>query len=215
MISCLVTAKNSFVAKNIIEQLPYGFTALTRKELDLVETKSVDAFFENKYFDVVIHTARVGGRRNEPDLETDALENIIMFENLLVNRHHYGILINIGSGAEIKPKTYYGAAKAQIARYIRGINTMYNLRCWGVWGKYEAEDRFPTYCQTHNKVKIEDKLMRYIHVNDLIKKIEWIIETRPKQRLFKMGKIVRLSEFARELNPNIKIAIIGNKEDYV
>src|SRR3990167_5551571 len=82
-----LTAKNSFIAKNIMEQLDYDFTATTHKELDLLDTQAVDDFLKDKFFDVVIHTARIGGRRNEPDMEIDALENIVMFENLLINRH--------------------------------------------------------------------------------------------------------------------------------
>src|SRR3990167_3567427 len=188
-----ITAKNSFIAKNIIEQLDYDFTATIHKELDLLDTQAVDDFLKNKFFDVVIHTARVGGRKNESDMEIDALEKIVMFENLLINRHCFDILINIGSGAEIKPTTYYGSAKSHIAEYIERIDRMYNLRCWGVWGKYELEDRF----------------MRYIHVDDLIKKIEWVIETRPKQKIYNLGEPVLLSAFAKQLNPNIKVIIKG------
>ena len=210
-----ITAKNSFIAKNIMEQLDYDFISTTHKELDLLDTQAVDDFLKDKFFDVVIHTARIGGRRNEPDMEIDALENIVMFENLLINRHCFDILINIGSGAEIKPTTYYGSAKFHIAEYIERLDRMYNLRCWGVWGKYEKSDRFPTYCQTHNEVEIEEKLMRYIHVDSLIKKIEWIIETRPKQKLFIMGEPILLSKFAKQLNPNIKVIIKSKGKDYI
>lgn len=215
MTSCYLTAKNSFIAKNIMEQLPYKFTATTHSELDLTDTQAVDSFFKDKHFDIVIHTARVGGRRNQEDTVLDGLENVIMFENLMINRHCYDILINIGSGAEVTPTTYYGASKKVIADYISRIDRMYNLRCWGIWGKYEAKDRFPTYCQTHDSIEIKDKLMRYIHVDDLIKKIEWIIETKPTQKLFNMGTPILLSEFAKQLNPKIKVKITGKGIDYV
>src|SRR3990167_3099773 len=214
MTSVFVTARNSFIARNIMEQLPYEFTATTHKELDLIDTRDVDNFFKDKHFDVVIHTACVGGRTNGPDDELIGLENLVMFENLLINRHRFDMFINIGSGAEVKPTTYYGAAKKAIANYIEKLDRMYNLRCWGVWGKYEAEDRFQTYCQTHDIVEIEEKYMRYIHVNDLVKKIEWIIETKPKQKLFEMGNPILLSEFAKQLNPKIKIVITGKGKDY-
>src|SRR3990167_10094570 len=121
-----ITAKNSFIAKNIMEQLDYDFISITHKELDLLDTQAVDDFLKDKFFDVVIHTACIGGRRNQPDSEIDALENIVMFENLLINRHHFSIFINIGSGTEIKPITFYGAAKSQIANYIEKLDKMYN-----------------------------------------------------------------------------------------
>src|SRR3990167_9648722 len=101
-----ITAKNSFIAKNIMEQLDYDFIATTHQELDLTDTLAIDNFFKEQYFDVIIHTARMGGRRNIPDTLEDGLENVIMFENLLINRHRFGILINIGSGAEINHDTY-------------------------------------------------------------------------------------------------------------
>ena len=64
----LVTGRNGFLAKEIKDHLlDYDLTFLGRSDLDLANTKLVDSFFSGKYFDAVLHTAIVGGRRNQND----------------------------------------------------------------------------------------------------------------------------------------------------
>ena len=81
--SILITAKRSFIAQNILEQLDYDFTAIGREDVDLTNNEAVSAFLKDKYFDYVIHTACVGGRRNEEDTIEIFDRNYDMFENLL------------------------------------------------------------------------------------------------------------------------------------
>src|SRR3990167_3718120 len=125
-----ITAKNSFIAKNILEQLDYDFTATTHTELDLTSSKAVDTFFKDKYFDYIIHTACAGGRRkNEPQKIFE--DNFNMFDNLaLRNKGHYGKFINFGSGAD-RLETWYGKAKRVIRGIIKENPNMINLRLFG------------------------------------------------------------------------------------
>ena len=209
-----ITAANSFIAKNILEQLDYNFTATTHNELDLTDEFAVSEFFADKYFDFVIHTANVGGRRNKPDSQEQLDANVEMFLNLLHNSSHYKYLINIGSGAD-KLNTWYGRSKRIIAGIIKEHTNMINLRCFGVWGKYEAPDRFPTVCANNKQVTIEDKLMRYIYIDDLVKIVDETIKNWPKEREMTLGEPILLSEFARQLNPDIKIIEKGKGQDYI
>ena len=211
-----ITAADSFIAHNILEQLDYDFITTTHEQLDLTSSEAVNAFLRPLYFDYVIHTACIGGRRNGTDDQTIFDDNYNMFENLLTNQNHYTYLINIGSGAD-QLDTWYGKAKYVIAEIIKEHTNMINIRCFGVWGKHEKPDRFPTYCRTHDKVVIdEDKLMRYIHVDGLVKIVDSIIQKWPTmKREMILGEPVLLSEFARQLNPNIKVVIKGKGKDYV
>ena len=211
-----ITAGNSFIAKNIFEQLDYDFVATTHDQLDLVDPEVVGAFQKDKYFDYVIHTACVGGRRDEDDNQSIFDDNYDMFENLLANEHHFKYLINIGSGAD-RFDTWYGKSKRVIANIIKIKKNMVNLRCFGVWGKYEKLDRFPSTCIMSDEITIpEDKLMRYIHVDGLVKIIDGLINKWPKnKREMTLGEPILLSEFAKQLNPSIKVIIQGKGEDYV
>src|SRR3990167_10543299 len=86
----LITAKRSFIARNILEQLDYDFTAIGREDVDLTNTEAVSAFLSPLYFDYVIHTACVGGREEDTKEIFDA--NFDMFENLLNNQAHFKYL---------------------------------------------------------------------------------------------------------------------------
>ena len=214
--SIFITAKNSFIARNILEQLDYDFTATTHKELDLTDAEAVNKFFKDKYFDVVIHTACIGGRRDGEDSVEIFDDNIEMFLNLFNNRNHWLKLINFGSGAD-QLNTYYGGAKELIGGIIKKSEDMINLRLFGVWGRYEKPDRFPAYCLNHDEVVIEeDKKMRYIHVDDLVTIVGDIIDYWPENtREMILGTPIKLSKFAKQLNPNIKVIIEGKGEDYI
>lgn len=216
LLKVYITARDSFIAKNIMEQLDYDFTATGRDQLDLTNSEAVDAFFEDKYFDVVIHTACMGGRRTDKETRKTFDDNYDMFENLRNNQDRFRYLINLGSGADTLG-THYGNAKKVIANIIREKPNMFNLRCFGVWGKYEKPDRFPSYCTTHKQVTIkEDKLMRYIHVDRLVNHINGLILDWPlKTREITVGEPVLLSEFAKQLNPNIKVIVKGKGKDYI
>jgi len=214
-ISVLITAKRSFIARNILEQLDYDFTAIGREDVDLTNSKAVSDFLKNLYFDYVIHTACVGGRRNYSDDRKIFDDNYGMFENLLDNRNHYKYLINFGSGAD-QSNTEYGKAKRVIRDIIKEKSNMVNLRCFGIWGKYEKPDRFPTICLMSDEIIIEEnKLMRYIHVDDLVKIIDGLIKKWPNKREIIVGEPILLSEFAKQLNPSIKIIIKSKGKDYI
>ena len=212
----LVLGAEGFIGKNIeywLEDKYYLFTP-THKQLDLNSAVQVDKYFQDRYFDVVIHCASVGGRRNKPDLRRHFDINYNMFANILNNKEHYKYLINIGSGAD-RLGTWYGKSKRVIAHIIKEHKNMVNLRCFGVWGNLEAKDRFPTYCQTHDSITIEDKMMRFIHVDDLVKIIDVIIQKWPNKREYTLGEPVKLSDFAKAINPKIKITISGQGQDYI
>ena len=210
-----ITARNSFIGRNILEQLDYDFIATTHKDVDLTNPEAVNAFLSPLYFDYVIHTACVGGRQNDTDDQQIFDANFDMFENLLNNQDHYKYLINFGSGAE-KDNTWYGKSKRIISMIIKEDPNMINLKCYGVWGKYEKPDRFPTTCIMSDEITIEDKLMRYIHVDELVKIVDMIIKKWPKtKREVTIGEPILLSKFAKQLNPNIKVIIKGKGKDYI
>jgi len=91
----LITGGNGYIAKSITNNLWEKCHILSpgREELDLLDSKSVDTFFEGKYFDVVIHTATVGGSRLEEEDETVSFYNLIMFYKLIRKKEQFNKLI--------------------------------------------------------------------------------------------------------------------------
>jgi len=91
----LITGGNGYIAKSITNALweKYHIIAPGRDELDLLSTESVDKFFEGKHFDIIVHTAVVGGSRLEEDDETVSFYNLIMFYNLIRKKEQFNKLI--------------------------------------------------------------------------------------------------------------------------
>ena len=58
----LITGGNGYIAKSLANNLN-NVTSITRKDFDLTDRHATDKWFEEKYFDVIIHTAVKGGSR--------------------------------------------------------------------------------------------------------------------------------------------------------
>jgi nucleoside-diphosphate-sugar epimerase len=63
----------------------------------------LNIIFQDKYFDLVIHTAVRGGSRLNPlDGPDVVLSNLLMYDNLMRCRDKFDRFIHFGSGAEEK-----------------------------------------------------------------------------------------------------------------
>jgi nucleoside-diphosphate-sugar epimerase len=65
----LITGGNGFIAKALYEKWKnvYDLTTITRQDFDLTAFEAVSSFFQDKYFDVVLHCAVQGGSRLKQD----------------------------------------------------------------------------------------------------------------------------------------------------
>jgi UDP-glucose 4-epimerase len=179
----LITGGNGYIAKSITNRLweKYHIISPGREELDLLDSKSVDTFFEGKYFDVVIHTATVGGSRLKEEDETVSFYNLIMFYNLIRKKEQFNKLISFGSGAEFKTDyTPYGFSKKIINKLIHKYENFYNLRIYAVFDEKEKDTRFikssiQRYIKNEPIVIHEDKLMDFIYMPDLISIVDFYI----------------------------------------
>lgn len=199
----LITGSNSFIAKSIIDKLSkekYQIIIKNRHELDLLNLDKLRDFFEeHSYFDYIIHTAAVGGRRWEGNLPRYFSENVQMFNNLMLFEKNFKKLIAFGSGAEFGDLSHnahvrdlnekvtlncYGLAKRYITNRVRIERLpVIILRLWGCFGKYESSGGFIKTNMIRHKTKIpmvihQDKWMDYIYVNDLIRLIENILDNK-------------------------------------
>lgn len=179
----LITGGKGYIAQAIYNALKteHNITLLTRNDFDLIDSESTNKWFVGKHFDVLIHTAVIGGNRLIPDIELVGQQNIKMWENLLTNQSHFTQLINFGSGAEIYSQdTPYGASKNTIAKSIESKYNFINLRIFAVFDKNELDRRFITsnikkYIKKEPIIIHQDKWMDFIYMKDLISIVKFSI----------------------------------------
>lgn len=231
----LITGGNGFIAKNLLEQLnsKYKLLSFNRKELDLFNSQKVFDYLKKNKFDVVIHTATydAAARFSTKD-PTKVLEyNLKMFFNLTRCKNYFGKMIYFGSGAEFDrvhwipkmsenyfdahlPTDQYGFSKYIMTKYTQQTKNIYNLRLFGVFGKYDDfKTRFieNACCRAvlNLPIKIEqNKYYDFLYIDDLIKIISWFIENKPKKNIYNVctGQAYDFKTIARQI-----IKISGKK----
>jgi GDP-L-fucose synthase len=179
----LITGGNGYIAKSLYNKLKdkYNIITITRQNFNLTNYDAVCEWFHERYFDVVIHTAIVGGSRLKEEDQTVLNENLIMYNNLFANKHHFNKLISFGSGAEtFQPDTPYGISKNEIADSIRNTKNFYNLRIFGVFDENELATRFiksnlQRYIRRESMIIHTDKIMDFFYMKDLISLVDYYI----------------------------------------
>jgi len=182
----LITGGNGYISKSLFNSLKskYEITLVTRNDFDLSDSQSVIKWFSDKIFDVVIHCAVVGGSRLQTDSYEIVDKNLRMYYNLLQCRSNYKKFIHFGSGAELYDKDKpYGLSKHIIRHSILEKDNFYNLRIFGVFDENEVDTRFikaniKRYIDRTPIMIHEDKYMDFIYMPDLIKIVDYYINTK-------------------------------------
>ena len=177
----LITGGNGYIAKALYDNLKHkhNITTITRQNFDLCSYDATCEWFNERYFDIILHTAISGGSRLQQDDSVVLQQNLAMYNNLLVNKHHFKKLISFGSGAEIfMGDTPYGTSKNKIAESIQNIEDFYNLRIFGVFDENELITRFIKanmlrYIKKEPIIIHANKIMDFIYMPDLISTVEY------------------------------------------
>lgn len=155
----LILGSGGFIGRNLCEYLSentnYSINAPSSLELNAVDENSVTQYLKRGCFDVVIHSAIYNPRTDERKDSNKELEyDLRMFFNFEKNQHLFGKMFYLGSGAEFDkrepvidvlesefprsiPNSDYGFAKYIINKQIQKSTNIYNLRIFGLFGKYE------------------------------------------------------------------------------
>lgn len=181
----LITGGNGYIAKSIYSYFKHihDITLITRNDFDLTSYESMNKFFHDRYFDVVIHCAVKGGSRLVKESYHDMDSNLIMYYNLLQHKQHFGKLIHFGSGAEYNaPDSPYGLSKRVIDKSISENDNFYNIRVYAVFDENELDTRFIKSnilrYMNHQPMHIhENKEMDFFYMKDLIKIVDYCIQT--------------------------------------
>lgn len=155
----LLTGGSGFVGRNVKEYLMhkgYEIYAPTSTELNCLDEGKVKAHLQAHHYDVVLHFAVYGDALDHSKDGTKILEyNLRMFNNFAKYSSLYGKMIYTGSGAEYDkrypiqmvtersmqtrslPVDQYGLMKYVVNQLIEVSDNIYNLRLFGIFGKYE------------------------------------------------------------------------------
>jgi len=181
----LITGGNGYIGKTLTKKLKkdYDVCSISRDDFDLTDSHSVNKWFEDKYFDVVLHTAISGGSRLKKDSSDIVDKNLSMYYNLYANRNKFSRFINFASGAEIHdPDSPYGRSKKIIRDSVSEKTNYYNLRIYGLFDENELDTRFIKsnilrYIKKEPMVVHTNKVMDFFYMRDLIYLVRYYINS--------------------------------------
>lgn len=204
----LATGSTGFIGKNIKEQLcnNYEIVSPGHQELDLFNEQRVEKFLKEGCFDIIIHAANTNNTRNKTVTPYDSLNgNLRMFFNLERCKDYYGKMYYFGSGAEYDMQHYipdmkedyfdthvpadpYGFSKYIMSKSCMKDGNIYDLRLFGVYGKYEEWERRFISNAICRALKGKDITIQknvyfdYLWIDDLCDIMRWFIENEPTHR---------------------------------
>ncbi len=152
----LITGAGGFIGRNLAAQYAERHEVATpsRAELDLLDANAVRQYLKRHRFDAVIHAATERSNRAlaaSPDLLD---RNCRMFFNLARNGQSFRRMLFLSSGAVYDrahwqprmaegyfdahiPADAYGFSKYTCAKAIEGMDRVYEMRLFGVFGPHE------------------------------------------------------------------------------
>jgi GDP-L-fucose synthase len=221
----LITGANGYIGKSLYNAFKdeYKVSKLTRNICDLTNSESVDQYFKDKYFDVILHCAVEGGSRLKKDTNDVLDNNLKMYYNLIHNENHFKKLIHFGSGAEIYAQnTPYGLSKHIIRQSILEKDNFYNIRIFGLFDENELDTRFikANIKRYINKQPMEihqDKFMDFFYIKDLIKLVEFCMLNKTFKEINcnykEIYTLLCIASFINSLD-EYKVEIIQNEKGF-
>jgi len=211
MMKILITGGAGFIARNLAEQLNHEYDVVSpnSKELNLLDSQKVFGYIKSNPPDVIIHTATYDAapKHSIKDPAKVLENNLKMFFNLARCKDYFAKMIYFGSGAEFGrenwipkmkedyfdryvPLDQYGFSKYIMNKYAQLNSNIYNLRLFGVFGKYDDwRTRFiPNACCNAlfslPVVIKKNVFFDYLHIDDLVNLTKWFIKNSPREKTY-------------------------------
>lgn len=223
----LLSGGSGFIGRNILEsglKDKYEFVSPSHRELDLLDSGAVDAYFRANRFDAIVHSAVKPGHRNAKDPTALFYSNTRLFFNLA--RHAGGVerMIVLGSGAIYDPlhyrprmaEDYFGAhvpadehgfCKYVCEKHIETSANIVDLRVFGIFGRHEDYAiRFISnmMCKCVLGLPLtmhQDRRFDYLYVDDLMPVLDHFLGKRPMHHAYNVtpDSTVSLLDLARRI----------------
>jgi len=235
----LVTGGNGNIAKMIKNNLhtEYEITNLSRHDLNVLNEKDIEKYLSENKYDILVHTAILGGRRTKEENGDVTHLNLVMLENLLKHADKFKMIINFDSAAIYDrstdilnrkesdiftiPTDYYGFSKYVIYQRSLQYSNMYNFRIFNIYHNNEEPDRFIKSCFNAEKnltpiTIFEDKYFDFVYENDFVKIVKYYFDNvdNPNKLIKTINicyeKKYKLSEIARLIVKNENLIKIEN-----
>ena len=194
----LITGGNGNIAKIITNKLlsSYSIKYPSKIELNVLNINEIENYLNLYDFDILIHTARYGGRRTKKETADVVYNNLVMFENLIKFSKKFKMIINLDSAAtydrdtdifnrkefEINtiPKDYYGFSKYLIYKRSLYYHNIFNFRIFNIFHENEENDRFIKSCfiakKNNTAINIfEDKYFDFMYKDDFLSILEYYL----------------------------------------
>lgn len=242
MKNVLILGGSGFLGRHIKEYIVknnsmYEIDSPSSKELDLINEEEVTKYLKNKYYDIILHCAVHNPVNNKNRDKNKSLDySLKMFFNFEKNQHLFGKMIYFGSGAEFDkrrdlrkvneekfgdsiPVDEYGFAKYIINKSIINSDNIYNLRLFGIYGKYEnwtCKFISNICCKAIKGIPLtirQNVFFDYLYIDDFLKILDYFLENTPKYKDYNIctGKGVDLKTYAEIVrkisNKNLPIYI--------
>ena len=234
MLKILVTGGNGNIAKMIHNNLStcYEIINLSRNDLNVLNLKDIDDYLSHHQFDILVHTAILGGRRTKEETGEVTHLNLLMLENLLHFADKFKMIINFDSAAIYDrstdilnrqesdlftiPTDYYGFSKYVIYKRSIQYSNMYNFRIFNIFHPKEEADRFISKCfyAKHNNEMMnifEDKYFDFVYETDFIKIIQYYFDNVANPE--KLEKTINICYEQKYKLSEIANMIISNKSN--
>lgn len=205
----VLTGASGFIGRNIYENWKekYDILAPSHQELDLADDGAVRTYLSRVCPDVIIHAANVN-QFVHPEKSADVIEtNLRMFFNLTNCTDCYNKLLYFGSGAEYDQRHYiprmpesyfgkhipvdaYGFSKYVMTKATEASSNIFNLRLFGVFGKYEEwKRRFISNLIyrhfTGQPMQMGPNIyFDYLYIQDLMLILEWFLQHNPRYHTY-------------------------------
>ena len=232
MKNILLLGATGFLGRNLAEYLQrrpeaYALSTPSHRELDLTDEQNVADYLKWGRFDVVINAAICNHYRPGTPADADELEHDLrMFFHLQKRHGDYGKMLYFGSGAELNkdrpiclaredqfsnglPSSAYGLAKYAIGRSIEQSENIYNLRIFGLFGKYENWKKTfisNACCKALKGLPItirQNLILDYLYVDDFLPVVEWFFHAVPRHHTYHVSSgrrtdLLDIAETVRE-----------------
>lgn len=196
MINILLLGGSGFIGRNVIDYYKnnnnINLEFPSSKELNLLDEKQIENRLKLKHYDVILNFALYIDLIDKTKDASKVLEyNLKMYYNFAKYSYMYGKMIYLGSGAEYDkrypivdvkeencgssiPIDQYGLMKYIIGLDIDKSSNTFNLRIFGIFGKYENyKQRFISniICKylLNKPITINQNVyFDYLYVNDFL-----------------------------------------------